>query len=967
MKLQDLICGFRVVREVKSEELGGTLWSLCHEKTGAELVWLDNGESNMLFSIAFKTLPWDDTGVFHILEHSVLGGSEHYPVKEPFLDMLKGSMNTFLNAYTFPDKTMYPVSSRNEQDFMNLVSVYLDAVFCTAIYKNPNIFAQEGWHYELHEGDTAPIYKGVVFNEMKGACSSVDTVMELELNRRLFPDNCYQYLGGGHPAAIPDLTYERFLQAHRDCYHPSNARIYLDGALPLSRVLAQIDGYLGRYEKAEPQPAIIMQEPVPAQACEAYYEIGKDEDAVNKTQIVFGKILCDWSDRKKQLAGNVLASYLAGSNAAPLKRAVLESGLAQDLDLIVNEGIAQIPVMLCVRNTEAAHKEQIKRIIRETCERLLEGGLDAEELAADINQMEFSMKEQDEPKGIGRAIAAQSSWLYGGDPLLYLLCDDDIAAVRGELGTGYFEALLREMLLDDEHMVEVTVLPSKSLGDETRAAEQARLAQAQAKWSEEERQALLAAQKALESWQASVDTPEALATLPRLSVADIDPLPEKQETQVTTRDGVTILHHPMATNGVVHVNLHFNVADLPLEKFADLSFLCGLFTELPTAHYTVEELQRELKKYVGFINVGLTPYSVVGNPDVCRPFLTVSFSVLEQNVPVAVELVCEIVTHTSFADAGQIQEILLQDCESMYQGFIEQGNKYAGMRTLRGVSASSAVLEQIEGYDFYRRIQAFAENFEAQIGAFQAWAQKICGQLFTTARLTISETAAAQHEELLAILPLLGCAGQAGAAELPAQMTVELAKTPVKEAIQIPAGISYAAMGGNLRDYGANYNGKLMVLSGILSYGYLWNEVRVKGGAYGCGFGANTSGNVTFRSFRDPSPLRSLDVYRGTAEFIRSYCANEESVEKYIISSVANTEPLLAPAKKGMSADTEYFCGATYEDKCARRRQMLDLKKEELLELCELFEKMSEQSSVCVIGHEAVVAELDESWNVYQL
>lgn len=472
MKQGEKLHGF-MVRSVKElPEQKAILYQLEYVKNGAELLWLDNGEKNKLFSIAFKTLPSDDTGVFHILEHSVLCGSKKYPVKEPFLDLLKGSMKTFLNAFTFPDKTMYPVSSRNETDFLNLMQVYLDAVFCPAIYENESIFHQEGWHYELEDAGADPIYKGVVFNEMKGAFSSVDTKLETEMNRLLFPDTCYRFVSGGDPKKIPSLTYEQFLKAHSEYYHPSNAKIYLDGNVPLDRVLTILDEeYLSKYEKSDAKHEIAMQQPLAHAEAIEYYEIGEEEDTDEKAQIAFGKLVCDFSDRKKLMALMVLSSYLTGSNEAPLKQAILQNGLGQDVSLLVMDGIAQPYSLLRICNTEYESRNEIKRIVRETAEKLLTDGLNPEELNAAIDELEFQTREGEEPKGLIRNINILNSWLYNGDVELYLLNDELFQFLRDAVNTDYYEKLLACILLDSEHTAELYLLPSKTKGAEDFQAE----------------------------------------------------------------------------------------------------------------------------------------------------------------------------------------------------------------------------------------------------------------------------------------------------------------------------------------------------------------------------------------------------------------------------------------------------------------------------------------------------------------
>ncbi len=965
MNVNDILYGFQITNRRESSELNGTLWEMRHIKTGAQLVWLDNKESNMVFSVAFKTLPHDDTGVFHILEHSVLCGSDNYPVKEPFLDLLKSSMNTFLNAMTFSDKTLYPVSSRNEQDYLNLAGVYLDAVFFPSIYKNPSIFHQEGWHYELSEDDSQAIYKGVVFNEMKGAVSSVDRQLNYGICRMLFPDNCYQYVSGGDPEYIPELSYEQFITAHRDFYNPTNAKIYLDGNVPIHKILPLIsEGYLDKFEYSEATHEIKPQKPVSARSEVRYYAIGKDEPCKNKTQMVHGKILSHWSDRKKTMALSVLGAYLADTNESPLKRAVLESGLAQDMSIYVDDSVLQPYSVLHIRNTEYEHRDALCGIIRTTASELIEKGLEKDELRAILSQYEFALREEQEPRGIIRNINALNSWLHDGDPLLYLENDAILAELRYEIDTGYYEALLRELLLDNEHTAELFLVPSNTKGDEDMAKEQKRLADALSALNEQQKQEIRTQNAELEKWQCSADTPEALATLPVLSLSDVSDKPEWLDTVSSEKEGVRVLFHPLSSNGVVHLNLYFSVADQSVENLRMLSFISELFGELPTAKYTAAQLQRMIKQYIGTVDYSIKAFPVKGSSTSCKPYFVVSLGVLEVYIKEACSLICEILKETDYTCDAQIRELLLQRIESYNRRFISEGHSYAVKRAQSNFSASAFISENVSGYDYFCYLRQFKDDFEKQLLSLRTFAQNIPSQIFGTHRLLISETALAPHSELCIFIDELRSELDRLGIDT---MTVDIGGQPKREAILIPSAVSYAAFCGNLNHYGKSFDGSLPVLSTILSFGYLWSEIRVRGGAYGCGFKASESGELLFYSYRDPSPLRSLQIYRDTAEFIRRFVSDDEGIEKYIISTISSAEPLMAPSKRGQLADNNFLCDISYEDKVRIREQMLSLKKDDLLLLCELFEQMADGNAVCIFGSEAALSEEKDSFTVFSL
>ena len=958
MRQGEKLYGFLVksVRELPEQK--AALYEMEYEKNGARLLWLDNGEENKLFSIAFKTLPWNDTGVFHILEHSVLGGSEKYPVKEPFLHMLKSSMNTFLNAMTFPDKTLYPVSSRNETDFMNLVDVYLDGVFHPTIYRSPFTFYQEGWHYELESPEAMPVYKGVVFNEMKGALSSVDARLMGEMNRLLFPDSCYRFESGGSPERIPDLTYQEFLEAHREYYHPSNAGIYLDGSVPIERVLALLDQYLSGYEKSGQEHRIPHQEPVKAVESTGFYAIGEEEGTEEQVHMAFGKLACDFSDRKKLMALAALSSYLTG---------ILREGLAQDAALVVVDGIAQPICYLQICNTEYERRGRIKEIVRETVNRLLAEGLDRAELEAVISQFEFQAHEGDEPKGLGRMISVYNSWMYGGDPALYLEQEELFKELRKALDTDYYEKLLEEILLDQEHTAAVYMLPSLTKNQEELRAEQERLARERSSWSKEELQEILEMNRAFGAWQSEPDSAKAIGSLPVLSLEEIETAPETLGTVHRSLQGAPVLFHETRQGEVIHFNLYFSLADIPQEHWGTVSFMTNLLGLLPTKRHSAYELQREMKGNIGFLDYNIMAFSVPSHPQRCRPFFVVTCSVLKGKLDKALSLLLEILSETLYdgeESVGLMEEILMQCCMAVRQGLLGDGHRFALMRAASHSSAAGRFMEQAEGYSLYCWLTDLAEHFEERSREVCAYANQVQEQIFSLPRLTLSVTGDHIPDEFA---PLLEQLDKPGAAAAPEYMTCKLEEKPVKELIQIPAGISYSASAGFRDSYHWKYSGSLRVLAGILSYDYLWNQVRVKGGAYGSGCQVGAGGNAAFYSYRDPAPLASLETYRHAGDFVEKLCREETPIDNYIISAVASSEPLVSMREEGLMADTDAMSGITQEDRARIRQEMLRTRREELAGCIPLLRGMAEGNSVCIVGQPDGVKEWGDNWKVFRL
>ncbi len=938
MQIGTKISNFTVtnVRPIPNKD--AQLIEMVYEKTGTELVWVKSNEANKLFGIAFKTIPEDDTGVFHILEHSVLCGSDKYPVKEPFVELLKSSMNTFLNAMTFSDKTLYPVSSRNEQDFLNLTSVYLDAVFAPTILHEPNIYRQEGWHYELNEGELS--YNGVVFNEMKGAMSSVDQIAARSLMNLLFPDNCYQYNSGGDPAAIPNLTYQQFLDSYNKNYHPTNARIFLDGDIPVERTFALLDSYLDRYEMGSKQK-IQPQVPVSREKTVTYEAVN---DGTPKAQLVLGKIMGSFEDKTTLLARQVLCDALAGSNDAPLKRAVLETGLCQDMSLSFDEGILQPYMMLRLRNMEDENAGKLEEVIRNCVRQLVADGIPKDRLIASINHMSFQVRQMQEPQALIRCISALSSWLYEGDPMLYLHYNDSIDALRAMAEKGEFEALLEEMLLDEGGLCKLHVLPSEEHGAKLREAELARLAAERAAMNAEQLQEISNMFEAFTQWQQTPDSPEGLASLPKLSLSEISPDPVVCETEVDTAGNVTLLRHKATSNGIVYMSAYFRLTDVKLEDLTKLSLLGKLLGKLPTAHYTAAQLQNEIKTWLGNLEFTVDVHAKLGQCKVCTPSLVVNCGVLQENLPKAEALIHEILTSTDFSQKDLIRQILLQvEMEQQQRGMMA-GHMLAFQSVQAQFSAAAAVQEATNGISYIQFLHKLSKEFEAELPGFIDLVKNTLTNAVCQQRMTLSLTEEGRSQ-LNGFVEMFPC-GEA-VAEAVAYETA----LPKKLGIRIPAQVSYASVGFHLSQLDMTYDGTARLLSNIISLGHLWNEIRVQGGAYGAGMRFGQSGGLFTYSYRDPSPARSLEIYRNMGSFVDAFAQSGADITGFIISTVAETEPLVGPAQQGRAADRDWFAGFGYAQAVAERKQLLNATVADLAKWCAALDALREQAAVCVVGY----------------
>lgn len=940
--------GFTVVRARESEKLHGTLYEMVHQKTGAELVFVDNGAENKLFSVAFKTIPENSTGVFHILEHSVLCGSEKFPVREPFLELLKGSMNTFLNALTFPDKTVYPVSSRNEKDFLNLTEVYLDAVFAPLLLKNEQIFLQEGRHLELSED--GPFYNGVVLNEMKGAMSNVDRRISEGITGLLFPDSCYRYNSGGAPDVIPDLTYEKFVETYRRFYHPSNARFFLDGDLPLSKTLSLISQYLDQYEKAPLPAEIPLQIPRSGEATN-YYE---STEATGAHDILsFARLLGDFGDLTSVFAADVLCDVLASTNESPLKRALLSAGLCEDVELFIEDDVRQPYMALCVRNTNDEKAPEIKKVIRETLARLYKEGLSRDDLVASLNKMEFALREMEEPQGLARNLLSLRSWLYGGDPMLYLDTDGLLSDLRAMIPTGGYEKLLEKLFINEENIITLHTLPSETLTSEEEAAAKARAKKDLEAMDDAALTSLKAKNEALKLWQQTPDSPEALATLPALSLDDVDPTPRPFVTEESEVAGVKVLYHPApAANGVTHLNLYLPLTVFSRDELLLLSVLPDLYGELPTADHDVNALQRAIKTHIGSFSVDSSVLSRYDDTKEATPVFALSASFLTPEAENAQSLIAEVLTSTDFTARDRVLEIVRQMDEANLRHMISGGHSLGAGVVRAMYSASGAAREALRGFSAMRAVHALALDFENQYPRLLALLERFTKEILGKKSLTVSVTAEnpLDLEKFLARLP--------EGTEQPEKVSYQC-PLPQKLGISIPAPVAYAVMGYHPMSAGKFPDSRLRVASNILSLAYLWSKVRVEGGAYGAGYTMLGNEGTAAYSYRDPSPLATLEIFKTMPDFLRAFAEGDEPIDKFIISTIASADPLLSPKSMGQSADALYFSGVDEALRAKNRRDMLSTDHASLLAWADALEGMKENNAVCVVAKEETLKSIE--------
>ena len=928
---------FTLLNTREIPEMQGALYEMVHEKSGAKLAWLQRPDENMTFAIGFRTIPTDSTGVFHILEHSVLNGSKKYPVKEPFVELLKSSLQTFLNAMTYPDKTIYPVSSRNRQDFHNLMDIYMDAVLHPLAVTDSKVFRQEGWRLEFDE-EGQPIFQGVVYNEMKGAFSDVSRIVERKMMEHLFPDTCYRHCSGGDPAVIPELSYEHFVSEHQKYYHPSNALIVLDGAVDLQDCLSLLDGCLSDYDAQPCDFPIEMQQPLPYRQERIAYEISPEESTQDKTIFSFGKLLCSYQEPVTLHAASLLADFLAGDTEAPLKRAVLDKGLAADFQVSLNDGMQQAWFGWQAWNTSEDKLPELKRVIRETVENILKTGLDRQRLLGCFNSLAFKLLDRDNygyPRGLVEALTMLEPWLYGGDPAMNLSYRRVLADLQSKLDTGFLEALLRRLFLEEEDGFLAILTPDADLGRQRVAEEKQRVAAFYQSLDETHRQQLPMELEALHQWQQTPDSQEALSSIPVLSLKDIAKEPAPISCEKTRVEEVPVLLHEGGSD-LVYINLYFSASDARPEEMPLINLLGDLLSNLDTQNHTASQLQTALRQYTGSLLFGTDIlHRDAGHHSL---YFSANLVCLSDYREQAVSLLTEILTSTQFLNADAVKKMLLQKKTENQQKLISMGSRYAATRVSARQTSAGAAKELYGGCEYIRWVNR--QCAREDVSALLAGMEQLCRKFFCRSRLTVSvsKNAEALIPNLIAAFPQGGDAPEK--ASFPRL-------SDCREGILISAGVGYAAKGIHLEE---EFSGAMYVLSNLLTYSHLWNEVRVKGGAYGTGFRIDTDGNWLATSYRDPSPGRSLGVFDDCAQAVEQVCDSTDDLTRYILGSMADADPLLSAANKIRLCELRHFRGITQEEISRRWQTLVSCKPEELRTLCSKLKQLAQNGSFCIVA-----------------
>ena len=952
MEINKVYSGFRLDRIERIDEINGTAYEMKHEKSGARLIYIDSPDSNKVFNIAFRTTPHNSTGVAHIMEHSVLCGSRKFPLKEPFVELVKGSLNTFLNAMTYPDKTMYPVASKNDKDFHNLMDVYLDAVFYPRVREDVEIVMQEGWHYELENADDELTYKGVVFNEMKGVYSSPDSVLERQMMRELFPDTTYGVDSGGDPDHITDLTYEEFQEFYRVHYHPSNSYIFLYGAMNIEEQLAFLnDEYLSHFDAIEVHTEVGLQAPFTEGKVVSYpYSVGSEEPTENRTLHSFAYVLPSVTP-EHSLAFEVLTHALLTSPAAPLKQALVKAGIGSDVSGYYLDSIRQPMWTVQATGSNLDKQADLQRIVESTLQELCDKGLDKELLEASLNSIEFALRESDfggRPIGLAYVIRMMDNWLYDNDPLELLHYEEALVNIRKGLSGTYFEDLIRQSILNNNHKVLVSIYPERGLQERKDAEVKEHLASVKAKMSPEEIEAIVEQTKRLKLRQEAPDSDEALASIPLLELSDLNPNIEEVERRESKIGNTTVHFVPTFTKGINYVGLYFNLSCLTEDELFYADILSDIIGRIDTSERGYEALAKDINMNLGGLSSDITAISKDGKRDEFTPLMIVRAKALHSKLPDLCRLINEVVQKADYSDDRRLTE-LVQESKAIWDNeAFRRGNSIVSQRVMAQVSAVGKFRDN-GNFGYYQKISELASN-PAALPLLPEKLADVARKIFRANNVDIMFVG--EEGELEAFENLMKPLIETWDTTDLSNDTLKITRLSGNDGIVTAGKVQYVAQGGNFVDHGYKHVGPMSVLETILRYEYLWIRIRVQGGAYGAFANFYDDGNMIFCSYRDPNLVETLNVYKELPQYLREFTLTDREMRKYIIGTMSSLDLPMTPALRGPRAMGMYFSGAKLEDKVEFRKQVIACKPEDIVALADVVEPVLKDNHICTMGNE---------------
>lgn len=960
--------GYEVIEQQELKELDAIGYLLEHKKTKAKVVAIETEDENKVFSIGFRTPPKDSTGVAHIVEHTVLCGSKEFPVKDPFIELAKGSLNTFLNAMTYPDKTVYPVASCNDKDFQNLMHVYLDAVFYPNIYKEEKIFKQEGWHYELEDVNGPLTYNGVVFNEMKGAFSSADQLIERKIQQELFPDNPYGFESGGDPVNIPDLTYQDYLDFHGKYYHPSNSYIYLYGDMDMEEKLTWIDeAYLSDYEYLEVDSEITKQAAFeePKEAV-IEYPLSEGETPDNKNYYSYNVVVGDSLDQDLYIAFQVLDYVLVSGIGAPVKQALLDAGIGTEVLSCYEESICQPYFSIVVKNAAADKKEEFLTILKQELQRIVQEGVSQDSLEAGLNSLEFRYREADfgsYPKGLMYGLQIFDSWLYDASkPFIHIQANETFKKLRDKINTGYFEKLIEIYLLQNSHCAVVTALPKAGMATQMEEAEAKRLADHFSTLSEEEKEQLIRETKELEAYQEEPSPKEDLEKIPLLSREDIKKEAAGFSNLEKSIKEIPVLHHDYFTNGIHYINLMFDMKPW-LEKYPSyIALLMDSLGSIDTDYHDKLSLSNEILKHAG--NVGCSPKIVpnVKNREEYCAYFSYNAKTFVNETAKILDLLLETMQCSHLDDTKRLKEIISERKSSLQMRLISAGHSTAIGRGMSYFSKFGRFDEEFAGISYYRFLCDLEENFEERKDNLTDVLNMLVKLIFTRENLCLDITCSKEDyiEYEKAISNWVDQVPQKAEDVALISPAVERETILKNEGFKTAGQVQYVARVGNYLNKGIEYKGAYRVIRSALSYGYLWNEVRVKGGAYGVMCGFPRSGEAYFVSYRDPKLVETNEVYHSVINYLRDFEADEREMTQYVIGTISSVDTPLNPRAKGNRSQVAYLSQLTEADVQKERDEILGVSVEDIRSCADMVEAFLSDDYICVVGSEEKIKDNSE-------
>lgn len=954
---------YELLEEKNLEDIKSTGFLLKHKKSGARICLISNEDDNKVFYVGFRTPSLDSTGAAHILEHSVLCGSEKYPVKDPFVELAKCSLNTFLNAMTYPDKTIYPLASCNDKDFQNLMEVYMDAVFHPNIYKHKEIFCQEGWHYEMDEMDAPLTINGVVYNEMKGAFSSPDGVLEREILNSLYPDTSYAFESGGNPENIPELTYEQFLAFHQKYYHPSNSYIYLYGNMDMEEKLEWIDQeYLSKYKKIAVDSDIKIQKPfTEPREVVIPYNIASGEELKDNTYLSYNVSIETILDKTLYVAFDILDYALLSAPGAPLKQALLDAGIGKDIMASFDCSSLQPLFSIVAKNSNSEQKEEFLKIIQDVLKEQVRTGINRKSLMAGINSFEFRYREADYgsfPKGLLLGIKCLDSWIYDeNQPFLHLEELEIIEFLKAQAETGYFEQLVQKYFLDNPHASVVIAEPQYGLNTEKEEALAKKLAEYKASLSMEEKQAVVEFTRRLKQYQEEPSAPEDLATIPMLSRDDIKKTGEKLYIREHTEDDTLVLCHDIDANGIAYFSLIFDAGKISSEEIPWLGILKAVLGYVDTASYSFQELANEINLHTGgiFSEIGIYPHA---KKDSILLKYEVKIKTLYHEIPKTMEIVKEIISGSNFRKQERLYEILAQLKSRLQMSLSASGHSVSSIRAMSYFSESARYTDMVQGIEFYQLVKDLEEHFEEKKDFITSKLESLMNLIFYRDNLMFSigaepEGIEALEKEIPAIKAILS-------EHAPETSEPSLRLEKKNEGFLDASQVQYVSRAGNFKQAGYEYTGTLRILKVLLSYDYLWINIRVKGGAYGCMSGFTRRGDGYFTSYRDPNLSKTNEIYEGIPEYLENFQATEKEMTGYILGTFSSVDAPLTPAGKTGRSATAYFTGITEEMLQKEREEILHASQEDIRSLSGVVKAILKENAFCVIGNEEKLKEEKE-------